>query len=548
MFQKCFLSLKCNFSRIVAVLSFKKNMNKKLYLSACICLIILQPFFLQGQQDAVDTNVIRLIRNEEDTRSLIPQIAHYLTDVSGSRLTNSSGFKIASAWAVQTMKDWGLSNAKLEPWGLFGMGWDIEQYYMSMTEPFYKPIPGYPRAWTPGSGGAIRTEAILLTRTDSGYLQNMAAAIKGKIVLIGSADTLLQAPQIQGPTRYADSVLSHLPETDMISKEVLTYYIAYYRQQIKSERQLQRLGALAMVTSNHTSRDGTFTIDGTQSFRENSPVTSPQININKEDFLMMQRLLTEGKKIVLNLDLKVKWDRKDLNGYNVIAEIPGSDPFLKEQVVMIGGHLDSWHAATGATDNAAGCAVMMEAARLIVKLNLHPRRTIRIALWSGEEEALLGSFNYVKKHFGNPADMKLTEEAKNISAYFNLDNGTGKIRGVYLQQNEAVRPVFKNWLAPFADLGATGITSSNTGSTDHISFDAVGIPAFQFIQDPLEYEFRTHHTNVDSYDHLQFKDLRQAAIIVASFAYNAAQRDELLPRKPLPKPQKFIFDIDLPNP
>lgn len=239
-----------------------------------------------------------------------------------------------------------------------------------------------------------------------------------------------------------------------------------------------------------------------------------------------------------------KWDSTDTKGYNVIGEIPGTDKKLKEQLVIIGGHLDSWHSGTGATDDGAGCIVMMEVMRILKTLGVQPKRTIRIALWGGEEQGLLGSFGYVKKHYGNPADMKLSEEQKKVSAYYNLDNGSGKVRGIYLQNNEAVGPIFRSWLLPFADLGATGITSSNTGSTDHLSFDAVGIPGFQFIQDPLEYETRTHHSNMDTYDHLQMDDLKQAATVIAAFVYNTAMRKEMLPRKPLPQPERFVFDLD----
>jgi Zn-dependent M28 family amino/carboxypeptidase len=269
-----------------------------------------------------------------------------------------------------------------------------------------------------------------------------------------------------------------------------------------------------------------------------------QVMITTEDYLKIERLLDDRKEVAMDLEISNKWYTDDLKGYNVIGEIPGTDPKLKSQVVMLGGHLDSWHSGTGATDNAAGCIVMMEAIRLLKTLGVQPRRTIRIALWGGEEEGACGSFGYVKTHFGNPADMKLKQEQQQISAYFNLDNGSGKIRGIYLQHNEAVRPIFKSWLQPFADLGATGVTPSNTGSTDHLSFDAVGIPGFQFIQDPLDYEDRTHHSNMDVYDHLALDDLKQAAIIVSGFIYNAAMREDMLPRKPLGKPERFVYDAD----
>ena len=248
------------------------------------------------------------------------------------------------------------------------------------------------------------------------------------------------------------------------------------------------------------------------------------------------RLIEAGEKVEVDADVKTQFFTDDIKGYNVVGEIPGTDPSLKEELVMLGGHLDSWHGATGATDNAAGCAVMMEAVRILKSLGVQPRRTIRIALWSGEEQGLFGSRNYVKNHFADPATMQLKPEHAKVSAYFNLDNGSGKIRGVYLQGNKYVAEIFHSWLSPFNDMGAKTITLSNTGGTDHLAFDAVGIPGFQFIQDELEYDTRTHHTNMDTYDHLVADDLKQAATIVAAFVFNTSQRDEKLPRKDLPKP------------
>jgi Zn-dependent M28 family amino/carboxypeptidase len=237
---------------------------------------------------------------------------------------------------------------------------------------------------------------------------------------------------------------------------------------------------------------------------------------------------------------------QDLTGHNVVAEIPGTDPGLKAEVVMLGGHLDSWTAGTGATDNGAGCIVALEAVRILKTLGIQPKRTIRIALWDGEEEGLLGSFHYVRNHFGDPLDMKLKPEQTKVSAYYNLDNGSGKIRGVFAQGNDKAADIFRQWLVPFGDLGASTVTLHNTGSTDHLGFDAVGIPGFQFIQDPIDYETRTHHSNEDNYDHLVMEDMEQAAAIMASFVYNTAMRTQMIPRKPLPKPEKFIFDDLIP--
>jgi Zn-dependent M28 family amino/carboxypeptidase len=257
--------------------------------------------------------------------------------------------------------------------------------------------------------------------------------------------------------------------------------------------------------------------------------------LSGDDYLRIQRLTEAGIKVEIEADVKTKFFTDDLKGYNVIAEIKGTDPSLKDEVVMLGGHLDSWHGSTGATDNAAGCAVMMEAVRILKTLNVKPRRTIRIALWSGEEQGLHGSRNYVKNHFADPANMELKPDHEKVSVYFNMDNGTGRFRGIYLQGNEKVRPIFSAWLEPFNELGASTVTINNTGGTDHLAFDAVGIPGFQFIQDEIEYDTRTHHTNMDSYDHLVPEDLKQASVIVAAFVYNAAMRDEKIPRKELPK-------------
>ncbi len=332
----------------------------------------------------------------------------------------------------------------------------------------------------------------------------------------------------------------------MFARKMLDMYMPIILKGYQTKLYLQSKGAVALLTEKGNGRDGTLFVDGTPAFAKGYAATLPEMVVSTEDYLKMQRLLHDNQEVELDINVKNKFYPDDLTGYNVVAEIPGSDPVLKNEVVMLGGHLDSWHSGTGATDNAAGCIVAMEAVRLLKALGVQPKRTIRLALWGGEEEGLLGSFGYVKKHYGNPADMKLQPEQLNVSAYFNLDNGSGKIRGIYLQHNEKVRDIFTAWLQPFADMGATGVTSSNTGSTDHLSFDAVGIPAFQFIQDPLEYETRTHHSNMDVYDHLSIDDLQQASTIMAAFIYNTSMRKESLPRKPLPPAERFVFDTDFP--
>jgi carboxypeptidase Q len=276
-------------------------------------------------------------------------------------------------------------------------------------------------------------------------------------------------------------------------------------------------------------------VQGGGAYTATAPENVLDIVVAMEDYMSLLRLAKSGYPVKLEVDVQTAFTTADTKGYNVVAEIKGSDPKLKDEWVMLGGHLDSWQGATGATDNAAGCAVMMEAMRILKTIGFKPRRSIRIALWSGEEQGLLGSRNYVKTHLADPSTMQLTPEHNKISAYYNVDNGTGKIRGVYLQGNDKVKLIFAKWLEPFNDLGAKTLTISNTGGTDHLSFDAVGIPGFQFIQDEIEYDTRTHHTNMDSYDHLIAEDLKQAATIVAFFVYNTAMRDEKLPRKELPK-------------
>ena len=274
------------------------------------------------------------------------------------------------------------------------------------------------------------------------------------------------------------------------------------------------------------------------SFKINEDPGIPSLVVAAEHYNRIVRLLKKDIPVKLAIQIETKFHEEDSLGYNIIAEIPGTDRKLKKELVMLGAHFDSWHAGTGTTDNAAGCAVVMEAVRILKAIGVKPRRTIRIALWGGEEQGLLGSRGYVEKHFAERKTMTLKPAHALLSAYFNLDNGTGKIRGIYLQGNDAVRPIFEAWLRPFHDLGATTVTIRNTGGTDHLSFDAVGLPGFQFIQDPIDYSTRTHHTNMDVYDHALKSDLMQASVIMASFVYHAAMRDEKLPRKPLPKPQR----------
>jgi len=493
-------------------------------------------------QEMVDTAAFRKIRNAEMSNSHIPWIAHYLTDVAGPRLTNSPGYFRAGKWAVATMKSWGMVNATLEPWGEYGRGWEPEAFSIKMTAPYASAVIGYAIPWSSNTNGEIRAQVALLSSkylSDSAYMTKHLADYKGKIVFLNSDRKQVDGDFKPFSTRLTDSELMKMPDTYMIARSLIDGYMKILATQDRWLMKLKDAGALALLTAN--GRDGTVTVQAFSGFKVGAPETLPQVVISGVDGLKIKRLVSSGHNVELALNIRGKFYSDDTKGYNVVAEIPGSDPTLKAQLVMLGGHMDSWNAGTGATDNGAGCIVMMEAVRLLDSLHLQPKRTVRIVLWGGEEEGLIGSYGYVKKHYGNAETGDIKPEQAKVSAYFNLDNGSGKIRGIYAQGNAQAKPIFEQWLTPFHDLGAQTVTMSNTGSTDHLSFDWVGIPGFQFIQDPLDYESKTHHTNMDTYEYLQIDDLKQAAAIVASFVYQAANRPDMLPRKPVKK-EKFVFD------
>lgn len=504
--------------------------------------IIFLPCLVSAQEEPLDTSMIRRIREEGLNHSQVKTIAHYITDVSGSRLTNSPGFHRSADWVVATLKQWGLSKAQTEAWGEFGYGWSVEKSYAAMKAPYYSGFIAYPAPWSGSTKGMVSAPVFLMEKNDSAYIAQHLNQLKDHILLYKNPDSALAGAFKADASRFSDSALAAIGDMYMLSPEMLKFFMPVIAKMALVKKMIGTSGAIAILEMSRGARDGTVFVDGFGGYRKGDQPTLPDLIVAKEDYLRMERLLEGGTEVKVDLDVQTKLYTDDLQGHNVLGEIPGTDPSLKEEVVMLGGHLDSWQAATGATDNGAGCIVAMEAIRILKTLGIHPKRTIRISLWDGEEEGLLGSFGYVKKHFGDPIDMKLKPEQAKISAYYNLDNGTGKIRGIFAQGNAKVTPIFKKWLEPFADLGATTVTMHNTGSTDHLSFDAVGIPGFQFIQDQIDYESRTHHSNMDTYDHLLPEDLKQAATILAAFVYHTAMRSEMMPRKPLGKPQKFLFD------
>ena len=499
-------------------------------------------------QNNPDMDAIQKIRKEGLQNSKVMDIAFHLTDMNGPRLTNSPGFFRAANWAKNELDRFGLVNANLEPWGEFGQGWEQTRCYVAMKTPYYSPLVAIPRAWTAGTPGkkAMTGEVILITAKDSaGLYANYSGKLKGKIVMVYTADTL-KPSYTPDALRYADTSLAKMTEAtpqrrarDTANRpNANSQIMSQFRSRAAFARQLTdfyKKEKPALVLSMGRGTEGTVFVQGGGSYTKDAENNYAYVMLSSDDFLRIQRLVSAGQQVELEADVKTNFFDKDLQAYNVVAEIPGTDPALKEEIVMLGGHLDSWQGATGATDNAAGCAVMMEAVRILKAVGLQPKRTIRIALWSGEEQGIYGSRGYVKNHFADPVDMILKPAQEKVSAYYNIDNGTGKIRGIYLQENKEAGPIFEKWLAPFKDLGATTVSPNNTGGTDHLSFDAVGIPGFQFIQDPIEYDTRTHHSNMDTYDHLVPADLQQMATIVAAFVYNTAQMDTKIPRKELPK-------------
>jgi hypothetical protein len=489
----------------------------------------------------VDASMMQKIREEGLQHSKVMDIVFNLTDKNGSRLANSEGYMRAANYAKETLTGWGVENARLDAWGEFGKGWDLEKMYLAITAPYYKPLLAWPKTWTTGTKGLKKAGVIVVDAKDSATVASYKGQLKGKLIIIDQATPYKQSFKADA-VRYTDEELEKIAAATMQpSRPVDTAQQRRMREQMSRSGGARALtilkemakeeGAVGMLTSAPRNHDGTIFSQGGGSYKAADAENFLDMAMGIEDYNTILRLAKSGTEVNMETDVKTKFQTKDLQGYNVIAEIPGTDPTLKDEVVMIGAHLDSWQAGTGATDNAAGSSVMMEVMRILKATGAQPKRTIRIGLWSAEEQGLLGSRGYVKKTFMDPTTNTPNAAHEKFAGYFNIDNGTGKVRGIYLQGNEQCGPIFKSWLAPFNDLGAKTVTISNTGGTDHQSFDGVGLPGFQFIQDPMEYDTRTHHSNMDVYEHLSEDDLKQIATIVAAFAYNTAQRDEKLPRK-----------------
>ena len=512
----------------------------------------------------VDTAAVSAIRDEALKQSQVMQILSYLTDVYGPRLTWSPEYKEAAQWTSSKLTEWGLQNVHFENWAPRGKGWTLKKFSAQAVSPRAFPLIAYPKAWSPGTNGTVRGQVIRLSAGSESELSEYKGKLKGAIVFV-DAPRPLRAHFTADATRLTDSVLVRYANAGisrgqmMADSSMIQYYVRMMQFSAQKLAFCQKEGA-AVLVSNASGDDGTvFTAEAssgyvpqgisdlfsptTSAYGENAPRIIPQISVATEDYNRIVRMIDKGQKVTVEVTLEAAMTKAD-SAFNIVAEIPGTD--LKDEVVMIGGHFDSWHAGTGATDNATGTAVCMEAVRIIQKLGLKPRRTIRIGLWGGEEQGLLGSRAYVAKHFaeqegdflsvmmGRGGPIKKKGDFEKLSVYFNHDNGTGKVRGVYMQGNEATRPYFRAWLNAYNDPAAQTLTLSNTSGTDHLSFDGVGLPGFQFIQDPIDYNTRTHHSNMDVYDRAQDGDLKQASAIMAAFAYNAAMMPERFPRKPMP--------------
>ncbi len=530
----------------------------------------------QPATENVDLTMYARIRDEGFKHSHVMEFGSALSDGIGPRLTGSPNMKKANEWTRDTLSKIGLENAHLEDWGEFGMGWQQINTWARMVSPDPEPIWMQAAPWSPATSGPVTGEAVYMDLQTEKDLDKFKGKLSGKIVLLGA---MRATPDITEP-------LFHRYTTEELA-EMETYPTGERRagqpniQQLIADRArltALRTAAVKMMTEEHAaaiitpSRDGgngggtgiIFDDNGANIVRsaqiKANAVTIPNAVMMIEHYNRIGRLLQNHVPVTLEVNIEAKFTGDNEHGFDTVAEIPGTDPKLKDQVVMVGGHLDSWISGTGATDNGAGSIMAMEAVRILKALNIKPKRTIRIALWSGEEEGLCGSRGYIHNHFGGPEGaplpacgatpaggpgqaqppqppIKTTKEWETLDAYYNLDNGTGKVRGVYTQENYAVAPIFRQWIAPLADLGVTAISYRNTGGTDHLSFDAVGLPGFQYIQDPMDYETRTHHSDMDTFDRLHALDLEQGAVLEAIFLYNTSEREAMIPRKPFPHPE-----------
>jgi hypothetical protein len=528
---------------------------------------------VQPATETLDLAMYQRIRDEGLNHSHVMEFATALTDGIGPRLTGSPNLAKANAWTRDTLTKIGLQNARLEDWGEFGMGWQQLNTWARMVTPDTAVLIVQATPWSPSTAGPVTGDVVFVSLQTEKDFDQYKGKLAGKVVLLGA---MREVPPVDKALfdRYTEKDLDDIAAfpVNAGTSSIPPEYQARMRERAERQKLIDKVAQFladekvaAVIEPSRDGKNGggsggTLFDDngaalGNTPYLADKRVKIPVVVAAIESYGRLYRLTQAHAPVSVEIDVETKFTGDHEHGFNTIAEIPGTDPKLKEQVVMVGGHLDSWIAGTGATDNGAGTVVAMEVMRILKALDVKPRRTIRVALWTGEEEGIFGSKGYCTIHFGSaklstaPDQLQLPEymrrpagplevkpEQKLVSAYFNVDYGAGKVRGVYTQGNAAIAPIFVQWIAPLRDLGVTTITNRSADGTDHLSFDAVGIPGFQFIQDELDYGARTHHSNEDVYERLQPADLKQIATVEAIFVYNAAQRDQMLPRKPLPQP------------
>jgi carboxypeptidase Q len=507
-------------------------------LALALAFIVTVP--LVGQEPVNDV-VIAQIKTEGFQRSAVMDTLSWLSDVHGPRLTGTPALRRAGEWVRDQLARWGLAGAALESYGSIGRGWVLERFSIEMTEPQFMRITGYPRAWSPAIASTLTGTPTVVEVKSKDDFDKYRGKLRGAIVMNGKPDPADIGFQPEAKRLTEEELKKQEGAIDPAAASAENAPKSYWDE----EQEWQKLLAKQTEIYKFFAAEGIALLVEPSSITEDVRVGGfydrvwrpafPGFVISREHYGRIVRMLDRKQPVKVVFTLAAQF-ADNVDGFNVVAEIPGTDAALKSEVVMLGGHLDSWHAGTGATDNGAGCAVAMEAVRILQTIGARPRRTIRIALWTGEEQDYFGSIGYVEKHFGDAKTMALKPEHAKLAAYFNLDNGSGRIRGINLQGNEAARPIFDAWLRPFNYLGASTVTTLNTGGTDHMPFDALGLAGFQFIQDPLNYDSKVHHSNLDVYEEAVPDDLKQAAVIMASFVYHAAMRDAMLPRKTLPQP------------
>jgi hypothetical protein len=509
----------------------KHQIGRKRWICAAVLVAATATLTAQSREP-VDLDAIYRIKAEGFQGSQIMETLEYLTDVHGPRLTGSPNARAAADYTVEKLREWGMETVRLEEFP-FGRGWANARTVALAVSPQAFPIIAYAKAWTPGTSGPVRADAVVAVIRNDADIEEHRGTLGGKAVLTAPTppvDALFEPPG----RRFTDNDLANLALQPDPSGQPRRFGRGDREFTARRMQFFLDEGVAALIEPGSGRGDsGSVRVGSGGSRNPDDPPVAPQLVFATEHYGRIARMLEKEIPVTLELDVQNQFYDDTLDSFNIVAELPGTE--RADEVVMLGAHFDSWHAGTGATDNASGSAVMLEAIRILAATRLELRRTVRLALWTGEEQGLIGSRAYVREHFGDRDTMVLEPEHAKLSGYFNLDNGTGAIRGVYLQGNEAIAPLFEAWMDPFANLGMTTLAIRNTGGTDHLSFDAVGLPGFQFIQDPVEYGSRTHHSNLDLYERIQPADMMQNAVIVASFVYHAANRDALLPRKPLPE-------------